>query len=113
MNLQEQLSEFLNKQSNKDDCISAEEFKNMFLLGFARQMQIDVEQFFEFIVEDAGNGNCNIIARLKQNNETTCHVLNEFFLKENLSQVRAMFGVPDVASIEDIGDGVIEVQNEK
>lgn len=109
MNLQEQLTEFLNNHPNKKDCISAEEFKTMFLLGFAKQIQIDVEQFFDFKVEDTGNGNCNIIARLKQSNETTCHILNEFFLKENLSQVKAMFGMPEVTTLEDIGDGVIEI----
>lgn len=109
MNLQEQLIEFLNKQNNKDECISPEEFKKMFLLGFTKQIQIDVEQFFDFTVEDMGNGNCNIIARLKKNNETTCHILNEFFLKKNFSQVKAMFGVPDIATVEDIGDGIIEI----
>ena len=109
MNLQEQLDNFLKNHPNKDKCISAEEFKQMFLLGFARQMQIDIEQFFEFIVEDVGNGNCNIVAKLKQNNETTCHVLNEFFLKENLPQVKAMFGMPEITTIEEIGDGIAEV----
>ena len=72
-------------------------------------MQLDIEQFFEFNVEDIGNGDCNIVARLKQQNETTCHVLNEFFLKENLSQVKAMFGVPNVVNLEDVGDGLIEI----
>ena len=109
MNLQEQLNEFLNNHPNKEECITAEEFKEMFLLGFARQMQIDIEQFFDFKVEDVGNGNCNIIARLKQSNETTCHILNEFFLKENLFQVRAMFGMPETTILEEIGDGLAEI----
>ena len=109
MNLQEQLNNFLNNLPNKDECINAKEFKEMFLLGFARQMQLDIEQFFEFKVEDTGNGNCNIIANLKQNNETVCHVLNEFFLKKNLSQVQAMFGTPETSVLEEIGDGVIEI----
>ena len=109
MNLQKQLDEFLNNHPNKENCITSEEFKEMFLLGFARQMQIDIEQFFDFKVEDVGNGNCNIIARLKQNNETTCHILNEFFLKENLSQVRAMFGMPETTILEEIGDGLAEI----
>lgn len=109
MNLFEQLTEFLNNHPNKEQCISAKEFKEMFLLGFARQMQIDIEQFFNFKVEDTGNGNCNIVATLKQNNETTCHILNEFFLKENLCQVKAMFGVPDTMTLENIGDGLAEL----
>ena len=109
MNLLEQLTEFLNSHPNKERCIAAEEFKEMFLLGFVRQMQIDVEQFFEFKVDDVGNGNCNIIARLKQDNETICHILNEFFLKENLSQVKKMFGVPETGIIKEIGDGLIEL----
>lgn len=109
MSLHEQLTEFLNNHPKKDECITAEEFKQIFLLGFAKQMQIDIEQFFEFTVDDIGEGNCNIIAKLKQTNETTCHVLNEFFLKENLSQVKTMFGIPDKAQLEEIGDGVIEI----
>ena len=109
MNLQEQLNEFLNNHPNKDECISAEEFKEIFLLGFARQIQLDIEQFFDFKVENVGNGNCNIVARLKQNNETTCHILNEFFLKENLFQVKTMFGAPDTAILEDIGEGLAEI----
>ena len=109
MDLQEQLAEFLKNHPNKDECISAEEFKEMFLLGFAKQIQIDVEQFFNFEVEDIGNGNCNIVAKLKQSNETTCHILNEFFLKENLSIVKAMFGTPDVPSIEEVGNGIAEI----
>jgi hypothetical protein len=109
MNLYEQIYDFLNNHPNKEDCISAEEFKEMFLLGFARQMQLDIEQFFEFTVEDVGNGNCNIVAKLKQTHETTCHILNEFFLKENLPQVKAMFGMPDVAVLEEIGDGIAEI----
>ena len=109
MNLQEQLDEFLNSHSNKEDYITAEEFKEIFLLGFARQMQIDIEQFFDFKVEDVGNGNCNIIAKLKRSNETTCHILNEFFLKENLSQVRAMFGMPETTILEEIGEGLAEI----
>ena len=109
MSLSEQLHEFLKNHPHKDDCISVEEFKEIFLLGFAKQMQIDIEQFFEFKVEDIGQGNCNIIANLKQNNETTCHILNEFFLKENLSQIKAMFGMPEYASLEEIGDGLAEI----
>ena len=109
MNLCEQLNEFLTNHPEKEKCISADEFKEIFLLGFARQMQIDVEQFFEFKVEDIGNGNCNIVAKLKQNNETTCHILNEFFLKENLSQVKAMFGMPETTILEEIGDGIAEI----
>lgn len=109
MNLQEQLTDFLDKHPNKSNCISAKEFKEMFLLGFTRQMQIDVEQFFNFEVEDVGNGDCNIISKLKQSNETTCHILNEFFLKENLSKVRDMFGIPNTVSLEEIGDGLAEI----
>lgn len=109
MNLHEQLSEFLNNQSNKEDYISVDEFKEMFLLGFSRQIQLDVEQFFDFKVEDVGNGNCNIIATLKQNNETICHVLNEFFLKENFNQVKAMFGVPEEVVTEKLADGIVEM----
>ena len=109
MTLQEQLDKFLNAQNNKEEYISAKEFKDIFLLGFARQMQIDIEQFFEFKVEDVGNGNCNIVAKLKQSNETTCHILNEFFLKENLPQVKVMFGMPETAILEEIGDGIAEI----
>ena len=109
MTLQEQLDKFLNAQSNKENYITAEEFKEIFLLGFVRQMQIDVEQFFEFKVDNIGNGHCNIIARLKQGNETICHILNEFFLKDNLSQVKEMFGIPELGTIEEIGDGLIEL----
>lgn len=110
MNLQEQLEQFLDKQGDKDTYISAEEFKTIFLLGFAKQLQIEIEQFFEFTVQDVGDGNCNIIAKLKRNNETTCHVLREFFLKENLQQVKNMFGVPETIQLEDIGDGVAEIK---
>lgn len=109
MNLQDQLHEFLNKQTNKQKYITAKQFTEIFLLGFTRQMQIDVEQFFNFEVIDMGNGNCNIVARLKQNNETICHILNEFFLKENLSQIKQMFGVPEIANLEEIGDGIAEI----
>jgi hypothetical protein len=109
MNLLTQLEVFLTTHPNKEKCISAEEFKQMCLLGFARQIQLDVEQFFDFQVEDVGSGNCNIIARLKQSNETTCHVLNEFFLKENLSQVRAMFGMPESINSKEVESGIIEI----
>ena len=109
MTLYEQLVDFLKNHPSKDNCISAEEFKKIFLLGFARQMQIDVEQFFEFNVEDIGDGNCNIIAKLKQNNEIICCVLNEFFLKENLSQVKEMFGMPEISTLKEIADGVAEI----
>ena len=109
MDLYEQLTEFLNKQDNKDECISASEFKEVFLLGFAKQMQLNIEQFFNFKVVDVGNGDCNIIATLKQNNETTCHILNEFFLKENYFQVKTMFGAPEEVVVEDIGDGIAEI----
>lgn len=107
--LENQLNDFIVKQTNKDDCITAKEFKEIFLLGFAKQMQVDVEQFFEFQLEDVGNGNCNIIARLKKDNETTCHILNEFFLKKNLNQIKQLFGVPDIPEICTVDEGVIEL----
>lgn len=113
MCLEEQIKNFLATKDNKDSYISAKEFKDIFLLGFAKQMQIDIEQFFDFTLIDTKDGNCQIIAHLKKDNETVCHILNEFFLKENLQLVKNMFGAPSYASVENIGDGVAEIQNKQ
>ena len=113
MNLLEQLQDFLNKQPNKEDCITAQDFKDMFILGFISQMQIEVEKFFKFEVIDCGNGDCNIVAKLKQSNETTCHILNEFFLKKNFDQVKQMFGLPIESNVVDVADGIAEIKDNK
>lgn len=107
--LEQQLTDFLKNHPNKDNCISAKEFKELFLLGFAKQMQIDVEKFYDFTVIDNGNGDCIIEAKLKNNKLINCNVLNEFFLKSNISQVKQMFGVPDYAEIKPISDGTVEI----
>ena len=112
MNLLEQLNDFLNNKDKKEEYISAEEFKEIFILGFAKQLQLDVEKFFNFNLIDTNDGNCQIVATLKQNTETTCHVLNEFFLKKNLPIVKNMFGIPDVVNVHNIGTGIAELRNE-
>lgn len=105
----EQLEEYLNKHPNKENCISAKEFKTIFIMGFISQMQINVEEFFNFKLIDTNNGNCEIIATLKENNEVTCHIFKEFFLKENLKAVKELFGMPIENKAIDIGEGVVEV----
>ena len=50
-------------------------------------MNIDVEEFYNFDVELLSESNDLIInARLKKDNEISCHLLNEFLLKKNLKQ---------------------------
>lgn len=109
--LKEQLDVFLNKQEDKDNCISAEEFENIFLSGFINQIQSNIIQFFNFELIDTNDGNCEIIARLKDNNETTCHILKEFFLKENLPIIKSMFGVPITPDVQIIKNDVIKLDD--
>lgn len=113
MELKEQI-EKLFANINNDEIITADEFINIFLLGFVRQMQINPEQYFKFNVsEQDDNGNFNIEATLKNDFSVICNIAKEFILKENLELTKQMFGVPTGGSFENISDGVVEVPNDK
>lgn len=113
MELKEQI-EKLFSNNDKDDIITADEFVNIFLMGFVRQIQINPEQYFKFTVgEQDSNGNFNIEASLKNDFSVICNIAKEFILKVNLDITKRMFGIPEQGSFENIGDGVVEVPNEK
>ena len=113
MDLEKQIEEFLenHKKTISEETISAKEFTNIFMLGFISQIQKDILQFFNFKLIDTDDDNCIIECSLKQDNITQCHILKEFFLKENLPIIKNMFGLPMEVSLEDVGSGIVEIKN--
>jgi len=100
---------------NKDEnsqLMSPEQLKEIFLVGFAKQIQLDIEQFFEFDVnitdspDEEGKILCHIIARLKDNFETDCCLLEEFLLLKNLEYTQQMFGIPEYFDEVEVMDGI-------
>lgn len=114
MDLEKQISQFLekHKKDNNEEFISSKEFINIFLMGFVSQIQKDILQFFNFKLIDTEDDNCIIEASLKKDNIVQCHILKEFFLKENLPIIKNMFGLPIEVDLKDINSGVVEIKND-
>ena len=115
MELENQIKEFLenHKDTIKEETISSKEFVNIFLMGFVSQIQKDILQFFNFKLIDTNDDNCIIECSLKKDNVTQCHILKEFFLKENLPIVKNMFGMPLEVNLEEVDSGILEIKDEE
>ena len=116
--LRSQLETILNeikKNNPNEEYLDADQLKDIFLNGFAKLMQIDIEKFYNFTIERCNDPNnlynVKIQASLKNNMTVDCLLEHDFLLSKNIAATKSIFGEPENMELLNSQDGIAEIKN--